>query len=61
MNKLLSRKILPSLIYIAGCGCSLSGLTSCSTDNSIQLANFESYMDDLLMDHLAETYGVKYQ
>lgn len=39
---------------------SLTNLTSCS-DNSIQLANFESYMDDDLMEYLNSKYGVHYQ
>lgn len=36
-------------------------LTSCSANNTIQFANFESYMDNGLMNHLARSYDVQFQ
>ncbi|MCQ3915352.1 MAG: hypothetical protein MJ195_01000 [Mycoplasmoidaceae bacterium] len=36
-------------------------LTSCGNTNTIQLANFESYMDSKLMEHLRTSYDVQFQ
>lgn len=36
-------------------------ISSCGESSIIQLANFESYMDDDLMDHLTNKYDVEYQ
>lgn len=36
-------------------------LTSCGATNTIQLANFESYMDSELMEHLRTSYDVQFQ
>ena len=54
-----------SKIFLTGLTCAsplaLINTTSCSSSDKIQWANFESYMDDDLMDHLEEEYNVQFQ
>lgn len=61
MRNLFSKKI--SILFASAISCTMPfmSLTSCGSSNAIQLANFESYMDDDLMDHLSDKYGVQYQ
>lgn len=60
MKNLLSKKIPIAFASVAICATPLA-LSSCSTSDAIQLANFESYMNDDLMDYLASKYGVEFQ
>ena len=60
MKNLLSKKI--PLVFASALICTTPfAFTSCGSSDAIQLANFESYMDDDLMDYLTEKYDVQYQ
>ena len=63
MKSLLNKKISLGLTtaLAAVMPITLTNLTSCSQSNSIQFANYESYMNDRLMNHLSSEYGVQFQ
>lgn len=62
MKNLLSKKF--SILVcgvVATTPFTFTSLTSCSASHAIQFANFESYMDSDLMDHLQEQYDTQFQ
>ncbi|MCQ3908006.1 MAG: hypothetical protein MJ200_00060 [Mycoplasmoidaceae bacterium] len=58
-NKKLS--LIISSVALCATPFAFAPLTSCSNTNTIQLANFESYMDAKLMEHLRTSYDVQFQ
>lgn len=58
-NKKLS--LIISSVALCATPFAFAPLTSCSATNTIQLANFESYMDSELMEHLRTSYDVQFQ
>lgn len=64
MTNFLNRKFSLAIGSVIVCTTpfAFTSLTSCSSDlHKIQFANFESYMDGTLMNHLADTYDVQFQ
>lgn len=63
MKNSSNKKISLMISSIALCATpfAFSQLTGCSNSNTIQFANFESYIDGKLMNHLTNSYDVQFQ
>ncbi|MCQ3907788.1 MAG: hypothetical protein MJ219_03550 [Mycoplasmoidaceae bacterium] len=63
MKNLLNKKFSIAISSAIACTTPLAfnSLTSCSQNSGIQFANFESYMNNKLMLHLENEYGVQFQ
>lgn len=63
MKNLLNKKFSLAISSVMACAMpfALTSISSCANAKTIQFANFESYMDNSLMNYLEKSYNVQFQ